>query len=84
MLATVASPLTCMLNLKLLSGLMQTRVHVQCILIGYVQHIAQLPRVGDVQHAYAIGQAHIQFLSVEQEEEEEEKCERKAGDVIVN
>lgn len=84
MLATVASSLTCMLNLKLLSSLMQTRVHMQCILIGYVQHIAQLPRVGDVQHANAIGQAYIQFLSEEQAKEKEEKCERQAGEVIVN
>lgn len=72
MLTIVASSLTCMLYLILLSGLMQTRVHMQCILIGYVQHIAQLARVGDVQYANAIGQAHIQFLS---EEEEEQKCE---------
>lgn len=63
MLVFVTFSLTCMLNLKLLSGLMQPRVDMQCILIGYVQHIAQLPRVGDVQHANAIGQAHIQFLS---------------------
>lgn len=48
MLTIIAPSLTCMLYLILLSGLMQTRVHMQCILIGYVQHIAQLARVGDV------------------------------------
>lgn len=55
-----------MLYLILLSRLMQPRIHMQRILVGYVQHIAQLTRVGDVQHAYTIGQADIEFLCREE------------------
>lgn len=51
-----------MLDVELLARLVEPGVHMQRILVGYIEDIAQLTSVGDVQHSNAVRQAHIQFL----------------------
>lgn len=51
-----------MLDVELLTRLVESGVDMEGIFVGYVEDIAQFSGVGDVQNPNAIRQAHIQFL----------------------